>query len=169
MGGKETVKVKEVAERFPSELKRANKALDDDLKRAILVLLVDEGGLSFAQIQERLSTENDKLHQGFLSEALKDLQNGAIIKRVEKGDFEDRYEAEYRVTDFGHKHIDFLFRSIEPLGDDIISPAFIDLEGEIPTVNPGETGQWEMKDKKKDTAKKSGEQIQERATEELMA
>ena len=164
MGGKETARVKQIAKSFPSELKRANKALDSDLKRAIVVLLVDKNGLSFTQLQDELSTETDQLHQGFLSDALKDLQNGAIIKRIEKGEFKDRYEAEYRMTEFGHEYLDCIFRSIEPTEENILSTVVIDI-GTDETISAEDTD-WTINSTQEtpDVAENDGEELASKAT-----
>lgn len=95
-------------ENFPPQMIRSIKALNSELNREIIVLLVDHGEHDEDELLNNLNCTPEELNK-----ALKELQNGAIIKSVDYIE-ENTWTKGYKMTDFGHKFLDKLFEAIDP-------------------------------------------------------
>lgn len=92
---------------IPDEIKRAVEGIDGEIQYAILVLLIEEGGAPFSKIEDELN-----IHQQTLSTRLKKLGKGALITRRERGGLDDRYEANYEITEFGRRFLNHLLATL---------------------------------------------------------
>lgn len=93
---------------IPGDLRRALDALSDNKARGLVVLLLDEGELSFTEIKQKTG-----IHQQTLTDLLDKLQNGGITVRDETVVGDD-YHAKYRTTSFGRRILDGLFEAYLP-------------------------------------------------------
>jgi DNA-binding HxlR family transcriptional regulator len=103
------------ASSVPVDIRRATEALAGDERFAIVVALVENDGLSFAELEGVLD-----IHQQTLSTALDAMQDGAIVARKEIVRPECQYRTQYEVTEFGRRVIDSLYDAIQP--DSTTSP-----------------------------------------------
>lgn len=98
----------EYSKEIPEEIKRAVEGVDGEIQYAIIVMLLNEDGAPFSKIQDEL-----KIHQQTLSSRLKKLVKGALITRKERGELDDRYEANYEITKFGEKFLNNLLATLD--------------------------------------------------------
>jgi len=94
---------------IPSELKKALKALQDDKRFDILSLLSERGEMSFSQLSEATNTNSPNL-----TYHLQALRDGALIENFIKRSENTDDRSFYRVTEFGERLIDSLFRVLAP-------------------------------------------------------
>jgi len=95
--------------RLPSEVRRAIKTLQDDRRWDLLLMLSENGELSFSGIQQEMNLSSPNL-----TYHLQSLQESALVenffKKVENVDS----HSFYRVTEFGQRLIDSLFKILSP-------------------------------------------------------
>jgi DNA-binding transcriptional ArsR family regulator len=91
------------------EVKRALRALQDDTRLEILLKLSEKEDMSFSQIQDlmKLPSPNVTYH-------LQALQEGALIENFFKKVEDVDSHSFYRVTEFGERILDSLFRVLTP-------------------------------------------------------
>lgn len=107
-----TEAVQQHASRIPEEIARALDGLQSDEERAVFVLLFEQPGLSFTELQEELGDE-DQLHPTTLSNALDDLKAGGLIrKRMGDADEETGFTSSYFISEYGERFINSLFDSL---------------------------------------------------------
>lgn len=100
-------KVDEYDQQIPVEIRQATEALGGANERAALVLLIKEDGLPFSELKEEL-----QLHQQSLTNALNNLQDGALVACHEEIEA-DEYSTNYKATKFGKRLLDCLYGSLE--------------------------------------------------------
>lgn len=104
--------IQQYANRFPHEISAAIEGLDNDRKRAIFVLLYDDPGLSFTEIQSELSDEKIFASET-LSTCLEDLKSGALVnRRVRNDDDDSRFSTAYSVSKYGEQFFKALLGSL---------------------------------------------------------
>jgi len=108
LGEKET-ELEEIAHRFPRRIRKAISGIDGDTQYAIIITLFDQDSLSFSELQEELD-----IHQQTLTNALNDLQKGALISRRNSRELNDEFSSYYSISRYGRKFIKCLFKSLEP-------------------------------------------------------
>jgi len=100
--------IEEYSRQIPDEIKSAVRGLDHDIRCAILVCLLRNGGrLSFAELQEKLNISKGRLayHLGLLID-------GALVRNFSEISLKDRYNSYYEVTGFA---MDFLENILRPI------------------------------------------------------
>ncbi len=100
-------KIEDYASQIPIEIKKAVKALGNDIRCAIVVDLIHEGELTFTQLKNDLDIE-----PGLLSNHLKILMDGAIVEHYYRHEFGNEQFSYYGLTFFGR---DFIRGILEPL------------------------------------------------------
>lgn len=104
------------AEKFPYELAAGIEGLDNRKKRAVFVLLFDNPGLAFTEIQEKLGGP-EEVGQQTLTDCLEELQKGGLIdKRLRGPGDETRFTTAYDVTQFGENFFRFILYSMGERG-----------------------------------------------------
>ncbi|AKH98217.1 MarR family transcriptional regulator [Halanaeroarchaeum sulfurireducens] len=99
------------ASKVPKEVRLAADGLSgqNDLRWALLVALIEEGALSFSKLKEMLD-----VHQQSLSNALKALQKGGMIKKKAGKDLGSEQAGNYSIAPFGQKILDGFYSATEP-------------------------------------------------------
>ncbi len=106
---------KEVVEKYasevPIELRNAVKALSDDRKWAVFVVLVKEGEKNFNNLKALF-----RAHPQELSRILKSLKSAGLIRRYvfSLEDVEKVQKTFYEPTEFGKEFLESLYFSIMP-------------------------------------------------------
>lgn len=105
--------IQQYANRFPQEIAAGIEGLDDERKRAIFVLLYDDPGLSFTEIQSELSGKKVFASET-LSTCLDDLKGGALVnRRVRDVDDDTSFSTAYSVSKFGEQFFKALLNSMK--------------------------------------------------------
>jgi DNA-binding HxlR family transcriptional regulator len=100
--------VSQKAEQIPFEIRRAIEGFDSEREQAIVVTLIDEGPLSFSELQAELGD----LHNQKLTNALKKLRQGALVRKRATDAMESKYDAYYEVSEYGERFVDCLLESL---------------------------------------------------------
>ena len=98
--------------KFPDEIKRAVKGLDNQTRLDILECIIGYESVSYSKLMKMLKLNDDK--KGILNFHLKILSEGALIDRYEdwrKGNEERSF---YKLSTFGTDLIESLMSSFEP-------------------------------------------------------
>lgn len=101
--------VKKYSDVFPNEIKRAVEGLDNEVRYAIVSLLLQRGEASFTEIVDELKIDN----RSFSNHVKKLIAGGLVQNFIKKGDIREKYSY-YRLTPFGYNFLRCLFKSIEP-------------------------------------------------------
>lgn len=96
------------AEQIPFEIRRAIDAFGGEREQAIVVTLIDEGPLSFSELNDELGG----LHNQTLTNALKNLRRGALVRKRATDSMESRYDAYYEVSEYGERFVNCLLESL---------------------------------------------------------
>lgn len=96
------------AEQIPFEIRRAVEGFDGEREQAIVVTLLDEGPLSFSELNDELGG----VHNQTLTNALKNLRQGALVRKRATGSMESKYDAYYEVSEYGERFVDCLLDSL---------------------------------------------------------
>ena len=94
---------------FPSELKRAIKAIDNETRVQLVAELLKSGELSYTQILNIL-----KIRKGSLTHHLTELAKGALVRNFVKDELRTEYESFYSLTKFGESFIEALHATLYP-------------------------------------------------------
>lgn len=93
---------------FPEEIVDGIEALDNQNKRAVFILLYDNPGLSYTEIQERLGGK-EAVGGQTLTTTLEKLKRGGLVNRQVRGEQDtSRFNTAYSVSNFG----ELFFRSL---------------------------------------------------------
>lgn len=101
--------VKKYSNVFPNEIKRAIEGLDNEVRYAIVSLLLQRGEASFTEIIDELKIDN----RSFSNHVKKLIAGGLVQNFIRKGDIREKYSF-YRLTPFGYNFLRSLFKSLEP-------------------------------------------------------
>lgn len=100
--------ISQKAEQIPFEIRRAVEGFDGEREQAIVVTLIDEGPLSFSELQDELGD----LHNQKLTNALKKLRQGALVRKRATDAMESKYDAYYEVSEYGERFVNCLLESL---------------------------------------------------------
>ncbi len=106
---KQSDAVKKYADVFPNEIKRAVDGIDNEVRYAIVSLLLQRGEASFTDIVKELKIDN----RSFSNHIKKLVAGGLVQNFIKKGDFREKYSY-YRLTPYGYNFVRCLFKSLEP-------------------------------------------------------
>lgn len=115
----DNTKVAEYASRVPGDIRRAVEGLASDQRMAIAVLLIQEGGLPFSEITEKLD-----LHQQKVTNCLNKMQDGGLVVQKDVVEEGSDYTSQYEITEYGKNIFDKLFDTIQPRDGIEIAPVF---------------------------------------------
>lgn len=118
----EDSRVEELSAKVPGEIRRAIRGLCGDRELAVFVLLVDENGLAFSELESHLV-----MHQQQLTNTLSHMQDAGIVVREDIVDSRNGYTTNYRVTNFGIRLMDSLHSAVNPRKNIEPEPMVIDL------------------------------------------
>ena len=85
---------------FPKELRRALKALGDDVNAKIVSILADEE-MHFSDLMAKLGTSQVPLMKEELISHLKELISAGLIDNFSRGGITDYETSYYRLTEYG--------------------------------------------------------------------
>lgn len=100
--------ISQKAEQIPFEIRRAIDGLEGERQQAIVVTLIDEGPLSFSELNDELGG----LHNQKLTNALKQLRQGALVRKRATDSMESQYDAYYEVSEYGERFVNCLLESL---------------------------------------------------------
>lgn len=92
---------------FPTEIREAVGAFENDNSQAIIATLLEEGPQSFSQLRDDLG-----VHQQTLTNSLNSLRDSGLIRKRLADSDEGEYESYYEVSEFGSRFVDCLLNSL---------------------------------------------------------
>ena len=103
--------IEQLANQFPDEVTEAVEAFDGQREQAIMVLLFNEGSLSFTELREKLS-EEERYDKGKLTYSLNKLADGGLIQKRLLEREESDFSSYYDISEYGERFIDSLFYTL---------------------------------------------------------
>lgn len=100
--------IKEYLKEIPHEIKNAVKAIDDETRLAILMILLREGETTFSQLLQRF-----KLNSSTLSHHLKNLIQASLIENYYAKKPNIQEYSFYNITNFGEEFIMKIFHTMD--------------------------------------------------------
>lgn len=102
-------KIGEFTNKLPEEIRLVVKGLDDDVRLAIVLALLERGDLSFTQLKNILEIEKSRLNYH-----LTNLTRATLVKHVYKHELGKMEYSYYTLTRFGRKILSELIGSLRP-------------------------------------------------------
>jgi DNA-binding HxlR family transcriptional regulator len=107
-----TSTVRQMAQKLPFEIRDAVNAFGSDTQQAIVILLLNEDRMRFSDIRDRLSDDEQTLHQQTLTNALNGLQDGGLVNKRIAGMEGKQFKSYYEVSEYGERFVDCLLNSL---------------------------------------------------------
>lgn len=128
----------EYASKIPKEVRLAIDGLSgqNEMRYAVMMLLVEEGGLKFSQMKRQLD-----LHPQQLANALDSLERGGLVKKEPGERIGDQSTGQYEITTFGDRILDGLYEASKPgtpIEENITRNELIEAIRNIEPISTGE-------------------------------
>jgi len=110
---------------FPEEIIEPIKALTDEKRRKILLLLLENKSVSYSQLRARIK-ETFGVSKGTFNHHLHILVGSGLIRNFNINNPTSRYNSFYAISNFGQRFLEGLRQTLEP---EVEKPFTFDIDG----------------------------------------